>query len=119
MISRRVFAPSRQLSQEAALAINPSEFGFAPGVSILVVDLSHVKNPEMLKQISATFQDCRRCGEVRWHPQKPLVALNTTMKESEIQFMINSTHFPVEYVWSHIQSPRVLVVPQPSVVGQK
>jgi len=65
----------------------------------------------MLKLISATFQNCRSCGEVRWHPQRPLVGINTTMKESEIQYLLNGTRFPFEYVWSHVPSPRLLVVP--------
>jgi hypothetical protein len=100
--------------QQAALRVDPQEFGFAPGTSIIVIDLSQIRRSVMLKQIGATLQRCRSCGEVRWHRQKPLVAINTAMKESEVQFLISSTRLPLEYVWSHMQSPRLLVVP----VGQ-
>ena len=62
----------------------------------------------MLKQISATLKMCRNCGEVLWHPMKPLIGINTTLKESEIQYLISSTRFPVEFLWSHVQSPRLL-----------
>ncbi|MDP9052786.1 MAG: hypothetical protein M3N93_00560, partial [Acidobacteriota bacterium] len=101
-----------EATQRAALGIDPREFGFAPGINILVIDLSRVKRPDMLKEISATLQKCHTCGEVRWHPQKPIVGINTAMKESEIQYLLNSTRFPFEFVWSHAQSPQVLVVPK-------
>jgi len=97
--------------QQAALRVDPREFGFAPGTRIIVVDLSPIRRPDVLKYISATFRHCRNCGEVRWHQQRPLVALNTAMKESEVQSLITSTRLPFEYVWSHVQSPRLLVVP--------
>jgi hypothetical protein len=104
-------AAEQEAIQQAALRVDPREFGFAPGVGIVVVDLSRVKSPDMLRQISAIFQNCRSCGEVAWHRQKPLIGINAAMKESEIQYLISSTRIPFEYVWSHVQSPRLLVVP--------
>jgi hypothetical protein len=97
--------------QQAELSVDPREFGFAPGTTIIVIDLSRVGRPDALERISATFRRCRNCGEVRWHQQKPLVGINTAMKESEVQFLISSTRFPFDYVWSHVQSPRLLVIP--------
>ncbi|QOY88168.1 hypothetical protein [Paludibaculum fermentans] len=97
--------------QQAALRVDPREFGFTPGSRIIVVDLSRIGRPDLLQRISATLQRCSICGEVRWHPQKPLIGLNTAMKESDVQYLMNSTRLPLEFVWSHVDSPRLLVVP--------
>ena len=97
--------------QQAARRIDPREFGFTPGVHIIVVDLSRIGRPDVLQQISATLQRCSVCGEIRWHPQKALIGVNATMKESEIQYLISSTRLPLEFVWSHVESPWLLVVP--------
>jgi hypothetical protein len=97
--------------QRAPLPVDPREFGFAPGTNIVVIDLSRVGRPDVLKQISSVIRSCWSCGEVRWHPQKPLVGIHTTMKEAQIQYLISSTRVPFEYVWSHVQTPRLLIVP--------
>jgi hypothetical protein len=95
-----------------ALRVDPGEFGFVGGTTIVVVDLSRIGRPDTLKQISTTPQRCGGGGEVRWHPRKPLIGINTAVKESEIQYLINSsTRMPLKCVWSHVQSARVLVVP--------
>ena len=104
--------------QQAALRVDPREFGFTPGTHIIVVDLSRIGRPDLLQQISATLQRCSICGEVRWHPQKPLIGLNTAMKESEVQFLINSTRLPLEFIWSHVDAPRLLVVPSAGIPQQ-
>jgi hypothetical protein len=104
--------------QQAALRVDPREFGFTPGARIIVVDLSRIARPDLLQQISATLQRCSICGEVRWHPRKPLIGLNTAMKESEVQYLINSTRLPLEFVWSHVESPWLLVVPSVGIPQQ-
>jgi hypothetical protein len=97
--------------QEVALRVDAREFGFTPGSRIIVVDLSRISRPDLLLQISGTLQRCSICGEVRWHPQRPLIGLSTAMRESEVQYLIRSTRLPLEFVWSHVGSPRLLVVP--------
>ena len=104
--------------QQAALRVDPREFGFTPGARIIVVDLSRIGRPDLLQQISATLQRCSSCGDVRWHPRKPLIGLNTALKESEVQHLINSTRLPLEFVWSHAESPRLLVVPSAEIPRQ-
>ena len=104
--------------QQAALRVDPREFGFTPGARIIVVDLSRVGRPDLLQQISAALQRCSICGEVRWHPQKPLIGLNTPMKESDVQYLIKSTRLPLEFVWSHGELPLLLVVPSVGIPQQ-
>jgi len=105
--------------QQAALRVDPREFGFSSGAHIMIVDLSRVALPDQLRQISATLQRCSSCGEVRAHPNKPLIGLNTTMKESDLQFLINSIRLPLDFVWSHVESPRLLVVPSVGIPQQR
>jgi hypothetical protein len=104
--------------QQAALRVDPREFGFTPGAHIIVVDLSRIGRPDLLQLISTTLQRCSICGEVRWHPQKPLIGLKTAMKESEVQYLINSTRLPLEFVWAHVESPWLLVVPSGGIPQQ-
>ena len=108
----------QEATQQAELRLDPREFGFPPGAHIKVVDLSRIGRPDLLQQISTTLQRCSVCGEMRWHPQKALIGINTAMKESELQYLINSTGLPLEFVWSHVELPRLLVVPSVGIPQQ-
>ncbi len=97
--------------KEAALNIGPSEFGWPTNEPIVVLDLSRITVRSVQGQIVRSIQLCAQCGEIKTHPQKPLLGIRTASKDAVLQ-AIAMCGVPLQYEWEGgATMPRLLLVP--------
>jgi hypothetical protein len=72
--------------------------------------MSRIANPLVEKQIAASLRTCNVCGDVRMHPQKPLLGVTLLSKTADAGYTISS-RLGVDYVWVNSPTPRMLLVP--------
>src|ERR1700728_1701892 len=70
---------------EAESVISPAEFGWLPSVRIVVLDLSHINNIDLQRNILTIVRTCDGCEEIRTHPAKALVGIRISSQPAEIQ----------------------------------
>jgi hypothetical protein len=100
----------RLARDQAALAVNPEEFGWSPAARIVVLDLSRIRDVGMQGKIEAVVRKCGGCGEVSHHPSKPLLGIRLSSRPAELQYALDTSSLRLESVWLPSPSPRLLVL---------
>jgi hypothetical protein len=97
---------------EAESIISPAEFGWPPSARIVILDLSHINNVELQRNILAIVRTCDGCEEIRTHPTKACAGVRISSQPAEIQRILRRGSLPLEYVWASAgQQRRLVLVP--------
>jgi hypothetical protein len=96
--------------QQAEISVSPVEFGWPAPTPIVVLDI-RVKDAATQNAVIAAASRCRGCLEIRQHPSKPLLGVRISSRPSEIQFALDTSSLPIDYVWLKAGAPRLLIVP--------
>ncbi len=110
-------AKENEVKEEAALTVDPGEFGWAPGATMVVLDLSRLPEGKERELVFAAIRQTRGYVDLREHKQKPIAGVRIYSTKDEVLFALR--HLKLEPVWmktSQASPPRLLLVQLKSTV---